>query len=148
MAFCLAGCSASAQSPSIDGSWLSGDGERVVEVGPCGPGATMRCGTIIWLQSPTDSDGIPVKDIANADPALRRRSICNLEVLTGLSPADQGSWGGQVYDPDAGRTRRGELKLRSDTLRLNFAEETPDTQAARDQVWTRMPRPFARCSPR
>ena len=75
MAFCLAGCSASAQSPSIDGRWLSGDGERVVEVGPCGPGATMRCGTIIWLQSPTDSDGIPVKDIANADPLADQRGF-------------------------------------------------------------------------
>jgi uncharacterized protein (DUF2147 family) len=145
---CFAGCAASGQTVPIDGRWLNADGERVVEIGPCLPGVQVRCGTVIWLQSPTDTDGIPLKDTANADPVLRRRAICGLQVMTGLTERPNGIWNGEIYDIDAGRIRRGELKLESEVLRLNFASEAPDLQAVSDQVWGRTLRLFARCSPR
>ncbi len=148
LAFCLAGLGAPAQSQSIDGRWLSGDGERVVEIVPCDGGAPVRCGAVVWLQSPTDSQGVPVKDIANADPGLRRRPVCGLQVVSGFIPSDSGEWRGQIYDIDTGQIRRGELKLESYSLRIGFDPETSDTQGIAGQVWARMPRPFARCSPR
>jgi uncharacterized protein (DUF2147 family) len=144
----LGGCKALAQPPSIDGRWLSGDGERVVEIGPCVKGGETRCGTVIWLQSPTDTDGIPVKDTANPDPALKRRPICGLQVVGGFSASDRGGWSGQIYDIDTGQSRRGELRLESDSLRVHFDQETLDTQGDAGQVWARMTRLFARCSPR
>lgn len=148
LAVSLAGCKALALPPSIDGRWLSGDGERVVEIGPCANGGEARCGTVIWLQSPTDTDGIPVKDAANPDPVLKRRPICGLQVVSDLSASDHGGWSGLVYDIDTGLSRRGELRLESGSLRVHFDPETLAAQGDAGQVWARMTRLFARCSPR
>ena len=147
-AFCLTGWGARAQSPSIDGRWLSSNGERVVEIAACENGAAGRCGTVIWLRSPTDTSGVPIKDIANSNAVLKRRPICELQILTEFSSSVSGGWSGQIYDLDEGRTTRGVLKLEGDVLVLNFDRETPDSQAVIAQVWSRMSRPFARCSPR
>ncbi|MFY8195787.1 MAG: DUF2147 domain-containing protein, partial [Novosphingobium sp.] len=44
-------------------------------------------------------------DVNNPDPALRKRKLVGLPILTGFV-ADGNKWRGKIYDPESGRTYR------------------------------------------
>jgi uncharacterized protein (DUF2147 family) len=94
-----------------EGLWHAEGGAAQVEIRACGE---TLCGRVVWLRSPFDESGCPLRDRYNPDAALRQRPVLGLEVLVGLepSPEDGASWsGGTIYDPASGRTYRCQLRL-------------------------------------
>ena len=76
---------ASAQ-PAIEGRWVNPKGSVMVRVGPCGDG---YCGTV-------------VKASAKAQATARNGGTPHLigtQILSGLHPAGEGTFKGQVFDP-------------------------------------------------
>ena len=105
----LAASAGAAPAGDIATTWLTHDGQGVVEIAPCGG---KLCGRIVWLKTPTDDKGAALTDQNNPSQKLRKRPICGLAVLSGLEPDRSGGWdGGKIYDPQEGDTYDAALKL-------------------------------------
>jgi uncharacterized protein (DUF2147 family) len=84
----------------VSGRWYTGGQESIVEIGQCG--ATI-CGKVAKILKP-DPKGPPVPiDSNNPDPALRKRPIQGLTILSGFKDAGK-EWAGSIYDPRRGMT--------------------------------------------
>jgi uncharacterized protein (DUF2147 family)/fucose 4-O-acetylase-like acetyltransferase len=106
----LGGASAAFGATPI-GRWYAEGGAAQVELRACG---AALCGDVVWLRSPFDEHGCPLRDQWNPDPALRGRPIEGLEIVRGLVPlaGREDEWaGGSIYDPTSGRTYRATLAL-------------------------------------
>lgn len=101
------------------GLWWAEQGAAQVEIREC---EGRLCGQVVWLRSPFDEFGCPLRDEKNPDPALRDRDVVGLELLRGLrpSPGSRTVWiDGEVYDPGSGHSYRATLRLDGpDRLRL------------------------------
>ncbi len=107
----LAPLSVSAASPALFGDWTTADGS-VVRTFPC---ANALCIKIVAI-TPTAPGTIDQK---NPNRALRKRSLCNLQIGNSFNlTGDAQAIGGQLYDPESGSTYRGNLELKDNTLRL------------------------------
>lgn len=105
----LASGPAFAESDAIFGRWVVEGKEAVFELEPCGDAA---CGRLVWLREPLNEDGTLKLDVKHPDPALRRRPICGIRLLTGLERADDGGWqNGRIYSTRDGRTYGIEVEL-------------------------------------
>ncbi|MCP5367410.1 MAG: DUF2147 domain-containing protein [Hyphomicrobiales bacterium] len=125
---------APSQAADILGTWLTKGGKSHVTIEPCGE---RFCGKIVWMKEPNDAAGKPKLDKENSDEALRSRPILGLPLLTGFKKNGAREWdGGQIYNPEDGKTYRSELELKSDHelgvsgCVLFFCKE---------QLWTRVP---------
>jgi len=105
----VAPLASAAPSPSVQGNWLTGNGQGVVQIARCGAGL---CGRIVGI------------DRAPGEPMptdVRGRSQCGLTIITADRADPDGTWHGQITDPRDGhsyRTRmsvdeRGDLRLRA-----------------------------------
>jgi uncharacterized protein (DUF2147 family) len=103
--------------PTPVGTWIDHTGRGAIEIQPCG---TELCGRIVWLQSPNDKRGQPLRDALNPQAGLRARPICGLPVIGNLKRQRDGSWdNGWIYDPEKGEQYDVELRLRGpDTLQV------------------------------
>ncbi len=111
-------CAGSVAAATPIGRWYAEGGAAQVELRPCG---AALCGTVVWLRSPLDEHGCPLRDQWNPDPALRSRPVEGLEIVRALTPATDGSatWtDGEIYDPASGRTYRATLTLAGDNRAL------------------------------
>ena len=110
-ALLLAPVSLIAAAPGLFGDWKTADGS-VLRTTPC---AQALCIKIVAV-TPTAPGTL---DHNNPDPALRNRSLCNLEIGRdfSLAGATQAT-GGHLYDPESGKTYRGKIDLEGDTLKL------------------------------
>jgi uncharacterized protein (DUF2147 family) len=105
----LAAATPALAGPSIEGLWLNDDGKGLVLIARCG---SELCGTIARV---LDNDPrAPKADVHNPDPALRKRPILGLPVLTGFVGADGGWKNGRAYDPESGKSYRSSLALQPD----------------------------------
>ena len=131
-----------APAEDITGLWVTQEGEGAIEIRPCGD---QRCGRIAWMKEPKGPDGRPPLDRNNPDPGLRSRTICGLQIISGLEPQTDGSWGkGKVYAPDSGKTYDMEIRRETaDTLKatgyMGF------TLLGRTMEWRRAPKNLGRC---
>jgi uncharacterized protein (DUF2147 family) len=131
-----------ALAQDISGVWVTDDGEGAIEIQPCGG---ERCGRIAWMKDPKGPDGRPPTDTNNPDPALRSRRICGLQIIAGLKPQADGSWGdGRVYNPDNGKTygmkiRRAGADMVKATGYLGFE------LFGQTQDWRRAPKNLGTC---
>ncbi len=115
-----------AATPVLAGDWLTDDHSAIVRIGPCGP---ALCGRVVRVLSP----GAPATDVNNPDPALRRRTIAGLPVLSDFMPA-AGDFAGHAYDPKSGRSYRSALHLNANgTLRVTGCVAL----ICRSRVWIR-----------
>lgn len=113
---------------SIIGQWLTVEKDSIVEIGQCG--ATV-CGRIARILAPTPK-GPPV-DENNPNPALRKRPIQGLVILSGFKDVGK-QWQGTIYDPRAGKTYKSFLSLNPNgTLKVKGCVG-PFCQS---QTWTR-----------
>lgn len=110
----LAGTAAAAPA-DIEGRWLSGDGDGLVEIRLAGDGLTG-----VVLGSPDDDPDRPDTDIYNPDPALRERPLKGLPIFEGFRYEGNGLWsGGTIYDPNSGNSYRATIQvLDRNTLKL------------------------------
>jgi uncharacterized protein (DUF2147 family) len=127
---------ASPAAAAPQGVWLTEDGAGAVEIFDCGE---LLCGRIVWQRLALRADGSPDIDDRNPDPTLRRRPICGLQIIAGLTASDPATWsGGWVYDPDSGKTYHVKLTMESaDTLRLRGYIGIPLLGVS--QLWRRAP---------
>lgn len=88
-----------AAAPDVTGTWITQDGDGAVEIAPCG---NSLCGRIVWLRSPLDENGRPVRDENNADTSLRSRPLCGAEIISGVHLIADSWEGGSIYDPESG----------------------------------------------
>jgi len=91
---------------SINGNWVTQDGDAIVKISKCG--ATV-CGRISqYLVTPPG--GVNQRDTKNPNKKLRSRKLLGMAVLTGFK-RDGKIWRGRVYDPKTGKSYRSEVSL-------------------------------------
>jgi len=93
---------------SINGNWVTQDGDAIVKISKCG--ATI-CGRIAkFLVTPPN--GVNQRDTNNPNKNLRSRKLQGLAILTGFK-RDGKIWRGRIYDPKTGKSYRSEVSLKS-----------------------------------
>ncbi len=98
-------------APGLFGDWKTADGS-VVRTAPC---AEALCIKIVSV-TPTAPGTL---DHNNPDASLRKRSLCNLEIGSGFVLAgNTAATGGRLYDPESGKTYKGNIDLKGDVLKL------------------------------
>jgi Delta7-sterol 5-desaturase len=107
-----------AHAQDIRGEWATQGYSARVMIKPCASSPDQLCGTITWLWEPVDASGKPAKDAQNPDPARRELPLVGLDMLTGFKPSsERQQWsGGQIYNPEDGRTYNASLRLLSSEL--------------------------------
>jgi uncharacterized protein (DUF2147 family) len=122
------GTFAAEQEDEILGIWKTEKKDAMIEVTRCGENI---CGDVVWIQE----DG-SAKDTKNPDPGMRGRPILGLRIMSDFKYAGQNRWKGHLYDPDNGKTYKGEIRLSGhDRLSLRGYVGTP--VFGRTSVWTR-----------
>lgn len=126
---------AGSESPSPVGVWLHANKLIRVEIVPC---AERLCGRIAWFKWPNDAKGLPLVDLKNPDPALRKRPLLGLIILQGLRRTGERTWeDGEIYNPVNGRDYRATLSIKSyNTLRMRAYMLVP--MFGETQIWTRV----------
>ncbi|TNE67759.1 MAG: DUF2147 domain-containing protein [Alphaproteobacteria bacterium] len=81
----------------VEGFWVNGDANAVVEIAPCGTSSKRLCGTLVW-----QADGT-AKDLA-----------VGAELLKGFRPVADHWEKGKVTDVATGRTLDGKLHPQED----------------------------------
>jgi len=123
---------AHAESAAVAGTWLSGDGDGLIEVQVDGDAISATI-----LGSPNKDPDRPKTDVKNPDPALRDRRLIGLEIFSGFSYDGDGAWsGGFIYDPNSGKTYRCKLKLTSHNT-LKARGYIGISLIGRTETWTR-----------
>jgi uncharacterized protein (DUF2147 family) len=105
----LAGASAAHAAPAVTGNWVTQDGSAIIAINQCGKGLCGRIARAL-IRKP----GYPQTDIHNPNPAVRRKPLIGLQILSGFVQKG-GRWEqGRIYDPESGKTYRSVLKLNPD----------------------------------
>ncbi len=114
------GASAAQAADPVEGLWLVQSGTAKVKVSPCAADKAKMCGAIVWLKSPNDKAGQPLKDANNPEPAQRSKPLVGLNMIRDFKSAGPGKWtGGKIYDPGAGKTYGSKMSLNPDgTLKV------------------------------
>jgi uncharacterized protein (DUF2147 family) len=100
-----------AHAESVLGQWVTPIGATV---------QVYRCDANVCAKLVTLSKDAPSRvDSSNPDAALRKRSLCGLQIgwgfhLSGSTEAD----GGQLYDPKSGKTYSGSMASSGNSLKL------------------------------
>ncbi len=138
------GVAQTSSPPGYAGIWIDDTGKGAVQIAPCG---SNLCGRIVWLKTPIDKAGRPLRDALNPKPAMRTRPICGLQVIGALSPRQDGSWdGGWIYDPKAGKSYDVALRLRT-TDRLEVTGYLGVKLLSETFVWKRAAAGIPLCMP-
>ena len=103
--------SAQAANAGVLGKWTSPNGSTI-EVYPCGENV---CAKLVAISKDAPSR----LDARNPNAALRMRSLCGLEIGTHFHLTTPGmAEGGQLYDPESGKTYSGSMTRDGDKLKL------------------------------
>ena len=136
---------ASAQSPSVMGTWLTASGLAQVRIGPCpDPANGPICGLVVGLINPKGPDGQVVApdmatDYRNTDPKLRSRKVIGMPLIWGFKKtADPNAFeDGHIYNGENGKIYNANISLQPDgKLRLRGYVGTP--MFGETQLWTRV----------
>lgn len=121
-----------AQAADLSGFWSTQSSGGVVEIAPCGD---VVCGRLV--RSPFLRIDPTLRDWRNRDAALRTRPLLGLTILSAFKGGPTAWTGGEVYNPDKGRTYAGSMELLSpDTLKVKACTSP---RRCRIQVWNRLP---------
>jgi len=116
LALVLLPLAAASEMRSIEGRWLSGDGDGWIEIALVGESLVGKI-----AGSPKDQPwDAPRYDDLNPDPALRGRPLKGLTIMSGFRYDADGRWvDGRIYDPNSGNTYTGTIQqVDADTLKL------------------------------
>lgn len=129
----LSFASSAAMAADPAGTWLSEDGGTKVQIANCGG---KLCGTVVWLNRPTDpSTGKPKTDSLNPDPGKRGRPLLGLQVVHGLTSNGPDTWSGQIYNADDGKTYQAHVMVVSHSAMK--VEGCVLAVLCKGQTWTR-----------
>jgi uncharacterized protein (DUF2147 family) len=129
---------AQAQNDGVLGNWTNPTGSSI-QIYRCGPSA---CARVIAIRK-----NAPGRvDFNNPNPALRKRSLCSLQIGTNFHLTDPNhAEDGQLYDPESGKTYRGSMTREGDKLMLRGYIGI--RLFGRTEIWTRAPSNIAICRP-
>ncbi|NVK83373.1 MAG: DUF2147 domain-containing protein [Cytophagia bacterium] len=126
--------SAIAQSADdVLGLWLTDDGKARIEIYKENG---KYSGKIVWLKEPNNSDGSPKLDVENPDTELQKKPIIGLNLVTGFTFNDDQWEGGEIYDPENGKTYSCRMRLKSGKLEVRGYIGAP--MFGRTVVWTKV----------
>lgn len=142
--FGVAAVSWAEDGDALLGQWYSKKGDARFEF-------TKRDGKyyghICWLKKPNypkkdkKEPGRPVHDRENPDPALRSRSLIDLELLKDFQYIGENQYeNGTIYNPDDGRTYKAKLKV-ADSEHLHVRGFIGVSLFGGTTVWTRQAPP-------
>lgn len=92
------------------GLWRLSNGKVTVKVSPCGG---KLCGTVVALKKMRDDKGRPRLDKENPNPALRKRPVIGLTILSNMRASGSNYWTGTIYNPDDGNTYTSNMQLQN-----------------------------------
>jgi uncharacterized protein (DUF2147 family) len=92
-------------SQPATGRWITAEKDAVILIAPCGKAV---CGTIERFLVPPPQ-GLDQRDVNNPEPALRKRRLLGLPILTEFT-ADGDVWRGRIYDPKSGKSYRSVIR--------------------------------------
>ena len=122
--------SAAANASPVEGLWRAPVHEAVIEVYDCGAQVCGRLVSSDLLRRRPD-----LRDSRNADPSARNRPIKNLVLMSGFAAGPSEWKGGDIYNPEDGRTYHASLTLADPTtLKLTGCIVFP---LCRTQTWRR-----------
>ena len=125
---------ASAAEQSIEGTWLSADGEGLIEIRMTDAGPI---GLIAGSALDPEFKKPERRDDLNPDPALRERPLLGLTIMTGFQADGSSRWkGGTIYDPNSGKTYKCKLRL-IDANTLDVRGYIGVSWLGRTETWTR-----------
>ncbi|MDQ2068412.1 DUF2147 domain-containing protein [Natronospira bacteriovora] len=133
--------SGAAIADPVEGRWWTEDGEAIVEIRLLDEGLAGR---IIWLLEPRHPEsheraGQPLLDVENPEPEIRERPVLGLRILEGFERRREGDWrGGEVYDPENGRTYRARLRAVDEGAGLNLRGYVGTPMLGRTSHWKRL----------
>ena len=118
---------------SIEGRWLSGDGDGWIDIVLVGDNLVGRI-----AGSPNDQPGdAPRYDDLNPVPALRSRPLRGLTIMSGFRYDTDGRWvDGRIYDPNSGNTYKGTIQ-QVDANTLKLRGYVGISLFGRTETWTR-----------
>lgn len=126
---------ASAADPAF-GLWLTEAKTAIVEIAACSAAPEQACGTVVWLETPTDAAGAPRVDEKNEEAALRSRPLCGLPVVGDFTKQSDGSWDdGFIYDAKEGDLYDAEMEALDDGT-LKVRGSILGGLIGRSQIWT------------
>jgi uncharacterized protein (DUF2147 family) len=117
----------------VKGTWLNDNKDVKIEIYKSG---SKYFGKITWTRNMYEDDGKTLKkDSKNSDEQLRNRSIVNLVVLSNFS-YDDGEWtGGEIYNPNNGKTYKSKMNLKGNNLEVRGYLGSP--MFGKTTMWTR-----------
>lgn len=140
----VAGAAAAGEAATPFGLWFTQERDGAFELYPCG--GDGLCGRLVWMadESPDPGSVGPPRDLNNPDPALRRRTVCGLEMVRGFHRDEDGVWnGGTIYNPQDGEQYRAFIEVRG-PYSLGLRGYILIPLLGRTQTWTRVPPDFAK----
>ncbi|MEO1047241.1 MAG: DUF2147 domain-containing protein [Pseudomonadota bacterium] len=99
---------AASAADSINGRWVTEEGDAEVTISKCG---ATTCGKISRFIVPPP-DGPDQRDIYNPDPAKKTRRLMGLPILTSFTE-EEDLWRGRIYDPKSGKSYRSVVRRKS-----------------------------------
>jgi uncharacterized protein (DUF2147 family) len=121
---CLLASTAQAQT----GRWITASGNLEIEIAPCGQ---ALCGTAVRVLA-NNSMSAPGTAIASNVPGLI------LTILKDFTTSGDGTWTGQIYDRENGKTYRCRMReLSADELEIHPYVGIP--LFGQTQIWHRAP---------
>jgi uncharacterized protein (DUF2147 family) len=85
------------------GIWRTDDGSVRVRIEHCGARLEQICGYVVWMQTPVDANGQPLRDRENPDPSNRSRPVLGHQLIMGLTQSAEGHFDGRIYDAVNGK---------------------------------------------
>lgn len=120
-------------SDDITGFWLSEKGTGVIEVYKQGD---KYEGKLVWIKDIYEGKFDDKFDDKNPDEELRKRSLQDIKMLQGFSFNGVKWSGGEIYDPESGKTYSAYMKLQNENL-LKLRGYIGVSFLGRTSEWTR-----------
>ena len=129
------GPSVLAAQDAAHGYWLTENGKAIVLMSQCG---TQTCGQMVWTSAPRDATGKLKLDVNNAEPDLKTRPVCGLQLIGGMKPKSAGTWeDGWIYNPRNGEKYSAEIQaVSADELKVRGYLGI--SILGKSQIWTRV----------
>ncbi|MFY0592369.1 DUF2147 domain-containing protein [Roseivirga sp.] len=100
----------------ILGVWLTDDGRAKIEIYK---DQGKYNGKIIWLKEPKNEEGESKLDKNNSNKSLRKRPIIGINLVSGFTFDGDDRWkGGEIYDPENGKTYDSYMRLKRGKLQI------------------------------
>lgn len=122
---------------AVTGRWLSSKKRNQVQIFKQGD---KYYGRLVWMLEPNDPvTKRPKTDIQNSDVSLRNRPLMNMIMMSDLVYKGNNTWtGGQVYNPEDGKTYSCDLTLRDPNSLDIHGYVMGISLLGRTKTWTRV----------